>query len=107
MQFLKPQARTSYMNSIPFDELKNKYNCVNFLLPLEFHFSASEDRESVHVVDLLDNEMRGSCTCQQWDFRIRPKVGVSIDPNDEEYMCKHIRRARYLASVLLSIELSK
>ena len=91
------------MNSKLLEEQKKFYQCTSIIGLSEYHFKTSEDKDSVHVVDLTDREGYGSCTCQQWDFRIRPKIGTEIDPKSEEYMCKHIRRARHLASIVIAL----
>ena len=70
---------------------------IRIITPLEFHFETSECKESVHVVDLQKYEGSGDCTCQNFEYRIRPRlIRGDIDPHEPESQCKHIITAKMI-----------
>ena len=56
-----------------------------------FIFFSETQKDVAHVVDLMD----GECTCQNFQFRIKPLLerGV-IKPNEAVAKCKHMKFAR-------------
>jgi hypothetical protein len=59
-----------------------------------YHFVSSDEPNKFHTVDLMDWWLSGSCSCENFDMRIRPLLRDRvIKPHTERAKCKHIRRA--------------
>ncbi len=52
----------------------------------EMEYSILGDKSATYTVNLLDNNRKGSCNCDQFKFRIMPKWRR----HDEAEPCKHI-----------------
>lgn len=63
----------------------------------EWHFVSRANPNHWHTVHLADYELSGACSCQHFDFNIRPLLqGKAIRPHTPRAKCKHIRRAERL-----------
>lgn len=61
---------------------------------LTWHFQSTDDPEISHTVHLDENDCSGACSCQNFDFTIRPLLRDRvIKKHSERSKCKHIRRA--------------
>lgn len=69
-----------------------------------FIFISETQKDTAHIVDLLDNE----CSCQNFQFRIKPLLdrGV-INKDDAVAKCKHMKIARDVLCDQLLDELRK
>jgi hypothetical protein len=57
----------------------------------EFRVESESDPGSYYMVDLFDYDGNGSCTCDDFKFRIGPMRDADIEPVHQS--CKHIDRA--------------
>ena len=70
---------------------------IKIISPLEIHFLTSDSQEEAHISYLDENNASGSCSCQHFDFRIRPKISRGeITPHEAGSQCKHIVLARLI-----------
>ena len=72
---------------------------IKILSPLEFQFQASKNKDEVHVVDLVEYEGSGSCTCPHFICRIASRLedpDGDIEPHEKDSQCKHIILARLI-----------
>jgi hypothetical protein len=88
------------LNLISMDsETEEKINDgrIRIESPLEFHFQTSESRDEFHLVDLSEYDGSGACFCENFRFRIEPKLksGV-IFPHEAGSQCKHIVMSRLI-----------
>lgn len=59
--------------------------------PTRFVFMSETQKNTAHIVDLLDNE----CSCQNFQFRIKPLLDKGIiEARDPVAKCKHMKIAR-------------
>lgn len=79
------------------DDLKELRNNVVAESATRYIFQSLSQKGCAHVVDLLENDLNGECSCQHYQYRITPmiKQGI-INPESEKARCKHIRIARQL-----------
>ena len=65
--------------------------------PLDFHFQTSEKADEFHIVDLRRFKGSGACWCENFRFRIEPKLkSGKVEPYEEGSQCKHIVTARLI-----------
>jgi len=70
---------------------------IKIITPLEIHFLSSDSKTEAHITYLDENDASGSCSCQHFDFRIRPKLKRGeITPHEAGSQCKHIVLARLI-----------
>jgi len=78
-------------------EEKLKDGRIKILSPLEFHFQTSEKKDEFYLVDLSYNKGSGACWCENFRFRIEPKLkSGKILPYEAGSQCKHIIMARLI-----------
>ncbi len=59
--------------------------------PLEIQFASSKQPDEFHVVDMSAYEGSGECSCQNFQYRIAPKLkSGELTPHDLGTQCKHI-----------------
>lgn len=59
-----------------------------------WHFQSRRSPNVFHTVDLAEFDCSGACSCEHFDFKIRPLIrGGLIRPHSDAAKCKHIRRA--------------
>lgn len=62
---------------------------------LDFLFETSREKTESHLVDLRKYDGSGACWCENFRFRIEPKLkSGEIKPHEKESQCKHIVTAR-------------
>ena len=65
--------------------------------PLDFHFQSNSDSEDFHTVDLRRFNGSGACWCENFRFRIEPKLkSGKVKPHESGSHCKHIVTARLI-----------
>lgn len=65
--------------------------------PLDFHFQSNSDPEEFHIVDLRRFNGSGACWCENFRFRIEPKLkSGKVLPHEQGSQCKHIITARLI-----------
>ena len=65
--------------------------------PLDFHLQTSEELDEFHIVDLRRFDGSGACWCENFRFRIEPKLkSGKVKPYEEGSQCKHIIMARLI-----------
>jgi hypothetical protein len=70
---------------------------IQIISPLEFNFQSQEDPESYYLVDLSAHDGSGACFCQNFQFRIEPKIkSGKIKPHEKGSQCKHITTAKLI-----------
>ena len=85
------------MDRITEQQITDGY--IKILSPLEFQFQASKNKDEVHVVDLVEYEGSGSCTCPHFICRIASRLedpDGDIEPHEKDSQCKHIILARLI-----------
>jgi hypothetical protein len=71
-----------------------KFVCVD---GEEWHFQSRQSPEKFHTVHLADWSFSGACSCEHFDFRIRPALFRNeIKPHSAKAKCRHIRRAEQI-----------
>lgn len=64
---------------------------------LEFNFQSSENPDEYNLVDLSMYGGSGACYCEQFRFRIEPKIkSGKVKPHEVGSQCKHIILARLI-----------
>lgn len=88
------------LNSISMDketEEKIADGRIRIESPLEFHFQTSESDDEFHLVDLSEYDGSGACWCENFRFRIEPKLkGGAVLPHEAGSQCKHIVMSRLI-----------
>ena len=64
---------------------------------LEFKFQCSENPDEYNLVDLSMYGGSGACFCEQFRFRIEPRMqSGSVAPHEVGSQCKHIMLAKFI-----------
>lgn len=73
--------------------------------PLRFLVRSATRKDTAHLVDLGENFPLGKCACEQYSFRVQPKIDKG-EPLNVADRCKHIDSARefLLAEVILRLK---
>ena len=59
--------------------------------PLEMKFCSSKNPDEYHMVDMSAYGGSGECSCQNFEFRIKPKLKTGeVQPFEAGSQCKHI-----------------
>ena len=70
---------------------------IELISTLEFNFESSSKSREYHSVDLSKFEGSGECFCENFRFRILPKLNSGeLKPFEEGSQCKHILLARHI-----------
>ena len=70
---------------------------IAIISPLEFHFQTSRSGDEVHVVDLSKYNGSGACWCEDFRFRVEPKLrNGDTQPFEAGSQCKHIVMSRLI-----------
>lgn len=79
------------------EELAELRNNVVAESATRYIFQSLSQKGCAHVVDLLENDLNGECSCQHYQYRITPMIKQGIIKADsEKARCKHMRIARQL-----------
>lgn len=72
-------------------------------------FVASDSRAEPHLVDLSEFDLTGACGCEQFQFRLQPKLesGERDRSGGDKHRCKHIIKARQYFCDLALKDLNK
>ena len=88
------------LNLISMDrETEEKINDgrIRIASPLEIHFQTSKNTDEFHLVDLSEYNGSGACWCENFRFRIEPKLkSGEILPYEAGSQCKHIVMSRLI-----------
>tara|TARA_R100000734_G_scaffold19153_1_gene18675 strand:+ start:7813 stop:8163 length:351 start_codon:yes stop_codon:yes gene_type:complete len=64
---------------------------------LEFKYQSKQDPDSYYLVDLSAYGGSGACYCEQFRFRIEPKIlSGSVAPHETGSQCKHILLSKFI-----------
>lgn len=64
---------------------------------LEFKFQSKQDPDSYYLVDLSAYGGSGACYCEQFRFRIEPRIlSGSVAPHEAGSQCKHILLSKFI-----------
>ena len=59
--------------------------------PLEIKYASSRNPDEYHVCDMSANKGSGECSCQHFQYRIRPRMqSGEVKPFEAGSQCKHI-----------------
>lgn len=61
--------------------------------PLRFNVRSASRPDIVHLVDLIEYNGNGACSCEEFEFRLAPRLKEGSQPN-AVWECRHIRRAK-------------
>ncbi len=83
-----------HLSEKELDELRKN---VVIESPTRYVFNSLTQKDCAHVVDLIENNSHGECSCQHFQYRVLPMIKQGIIKQDsEKARCKHIRIARQL-----------
>lgn len=85
-------------NSILFEqELEELRKNVVQESVTRYVFQSLKQKGYAHVVDLLENDNAGECSCQHFQYRVLPMIKQGLlNPHEEKARCKHMRIARQM-----------
>lgn len=59
--------------------------------PYRFLVASMTNPSNVHLVDLEEYDGYGECSCEYFNFNIRPKLEQNIQPKKQ---CRHLRTVK-------------
>jgi len=74
-------ARTVKVQAIPGETMR-------------FHVESWSSPQKPHLVDLLEYDGAGACSCTDWSTRRGPAIKAGCLPGLPETMCRHVAVAR-------------
>ena len=78
-------------------EAKIEDGRITIASPLDFHFQTSREESEVHLVDLRQYDGSGACWCENFRFRIEPKLKAGkLQAHEAGSQCKHIVKSRLI-----------